>query len=61
MLSIYLNILARTSCSFQTPLRSITKMHLAPLVLAPLLALDPAALLARRRDKFLAMGRDLQA
>ena len=29
--------------------------------LAPLLGLDPAALLARRRDKFLAMGRDLPA
>ncbi len=29
--------------------------------LAPLLSLDPAALLARRRDKFLAMGRDLPA
>jgi acetyl-CoA carboxylase carboxyl transferase subunit alpha len=26
--------------------------------LAPLLALDPAALCAKRRDKFLAMGRD---
>ena len=29
--------------------------------LTPLLGLDPAALLARRRDKFLAMGRDLPA
>ncbi len=29
--------------------------------LMPLLGLDPAALLARRRDKFLAMGRDLPA
>ena len=29
--------------------------------LVPLLGLDPAALLARRRDKFLAMGRDLPA
>jgi len=29
--------------------------------LAPLLGLDPAALLARRRDKFLAMGRDIPA
>ena len=29
--------------------------------LAPLLLLDPAVLLARRREKFLAMGRDLTA
>jgi len=29
--------------------------------LAPLLLLDPAVLLARRREKFLAMGRDLPA